>query len=62
MAKLILHTEANIDSINDRRLSESFALTHRERMKKAFELMKLALLFKKNPIKNPQGKGIVLKF
>lgn len=62
MAKLILHTEANVDSINERRLCESFALTHGERMKKAFELMKLSLLFKKNSIKKPLGKGIVLKF
>ena len=62
MAKLILHTDANVDSINERRLFENFALTHTERMKKAFQLMKLSLLFKNGAIKKPQAKGIVLKY
>jgi len=62
MAKLIIHKEANPETINERRLFENFALTHAERMKKAFQLMKLSLLFKNGAIKKPQAKGIVLKF
>ena len=62
MAKLILHTKADLNKVNERRLLEDFSLTPKERINKAFELMKLSLLFKKNPIKKPQGKGIVLKF
>ncbi len=62
MAKLILHTTADSNKINERRLLEDFALNHNERINKAFELMKLSLLFKNDSIKKPQGKGIVLKF
>lgn len=62
MAKLILHTNPDIDAIKERRLRENFALTPEERLKKAFKLMRLALLFKNGPIKKPAGKGIVLKF
>ena len=62
MAKLILHTTVDLAAINDRRLQETFALSHKERMNRAFDLMKLAQLFKKNRIKSPQAKGIVLKF
>jgi len=59
--KLILHTEPNSEAIRERRLREDFALSHQERMKKAFNLMRLSLLFKKGSIKAPQGKGILLK-
>lgn len=62
MAKLILHTTADLEAINERRLNENVALTHQQRLKKAFELMKLSLLFKNDAIKKPQAKGIVLKF
>jgi hypothetical protein len=62
MAKLILHTDADLEKINERRLFEMLALTPGDRMNRAFQLMKLSLLFKKGPIKKPQGKGIVLKF
>lgn len=62
MAKLILHTKAEPEKIIERRLLEDFSLTHMERIVKAFELMKLSLIFKNNTIKKPQGKGIVLKF
>lgn len=62
MAKLILHTEANVEGIRERRMQEDFALSYSERMKKAFELMKLSLLFKSTSIKQPKARGIVLKF
>ncbi len=62
MAKLILHTNPDLNAINERRLQENFALTPQERLKKAFELMRLSLLFKNGVIKKPQGKGVVLKF
>ncbi len=51
MAKVILHTSSNLDAINERRLKEIFALTHQQRLKKAFELMKLSLLFKNGALK-----------
>ena len=59
--KLILHTEPNPENISERRLLENFALSYNERMKKAFDLMKLSLMFKNGPLKSPQAKGIVLK-
>jgi hypothetical protein len=62
MAKLIIHTTADLDAIDERRLQENFALTPEERIQKAFQLMKLSLLFKKETLKKPQGKGVVLKF
>lgn len=62
MAKIILHTNTDVEAINERRLQENFALSYDERMKKAFQLMRLSLLFKNGAIKKPQGKGIVLKF
>jgi hypothetical protein len=62
MATLHLHTKEDVENVNDRRLSEMLLLTPNERMKKAFQLMRLALLFKNEPIKKVQGKGIVLKF
>jgi len=62
MAKIILHTENETqESIAERRLMENLSLSPQERMKKAFQLMALAALFKKGPIKKPQGLGIVLK-
>lgn len=62
MAKIILHTNTDVEAINERRLQENFALSYDERMKKAFQLMRLSLLFKNGAIKKPQAKGIVLKF
>jgi hypothetical protein len=62
MAKLILHNGNETPaSIEERRLKENFLLSPQERFKKTFELMALAALFKKGPIKIPQGLGIVLK-
>jgi hypothetical protein len=62
MAKLILHNGTETPaSIEERRLKENLLLTPEERIKKAFQLMALSLLFKNGPIKKPQGLGIVLK-
>ena len=57
MAKVILYNE--IDP--DRRLFENLLLTPAERIKKLFDLMVLSAMFKKGPLKHPQGLGIVLK-
>lgn len=62
MAKLILHNDKNLESLVEKRAQEIFAFSYSERMKKAFNLMKLSLLFKNTSIKQPQAKGIVLKF
>jgi hypothetical protein len=61
MAKLILHTNADLQAIGDRRLQEDFMLTPKERFEKAYLLMKIAAQFRKGPLKEPQGLGIVLK-
>jgi hypothetical protein len=59
--KLILHTESSIEAINEKRLLENYALTHQQRMKIAFELMKLSFLFKKDVLKRPNSNGITLR-
>jgi hypothetical protein len=62
MAKLILHSQPNLNNIAERRLLEDFALSKEERLYKAFHLMKLALLFKNKTKNEALHKGIVLKF
>ncbi|MFN5460502.1 MAG: hypothetical protein ACK5AY_11390 [Bacteroidota bacterium] len=61
MAKLILHNTANLEAIKERRLIENLALTPEQRMKKAFQLMAMSAKFKNGVLKEPQGKGIVLR-
>ncbi|MFN5182080.1 MAG: hypothetical protein ACK5D5_03540 [Bacteroidota bacterium] len=61
MAKLILHNTANLEAIKERRLMENLALTPEQRMKKAFQLMAMSAKFKNGVLKEPQGKGIVLR-
>ena len=61
MAKLILHTSSDLSAIEERRLRENFALSHKERMKKAFALIALAAKFKNGVLREPQGLGVVLK-
>jgi hypothetical protein len=60
--KIILNKEPNPQAIINRRVQEDLALSPSERLQKAFRLMRLSLLFKKGPIKEPQKKGIVLQF
>jgi hypothetical protein len=62
MPKLILHsTPQSREEIEERRLLENLALTPEQRIEKMYRLMELSLMFKKGPIKEPQGKGIVLR-
>lgn len=59
MRKIVFrkNTEANTDE----RLHATSLLTPLQRFKKVFALMTLASMFKKGPIKLPQGLGVVLK-
>jgi hypothetical protein len=62
MGKVIIHTHPDLEAIEERRLMENLLLSPNERMKRAFELMSLSILFSKNKIlKSPQGLGIILK-
>jgi len=61
MAKLILHTSSDLESIHERRLHENFSLSKTDRMKKAFQLMAISAGLKKGVLKKPQGLGILLK-
>ena len=47
MAKIIIHKDLTVEQVNENRLFEDFKLSHKERMHKAFDLMKLAKLFSK---------------
>jgi hypothetical protein len=49
------------EEIEERRRQEILAMTPAERMKLAFKLMALSAMFKKGPLKEPRGKGVVLK-
>jgi hypothetical protein len=60
MAKIIIHENSNISSVNESRLFEDFKLSHTQRMEKAFKLMRLSLLFSKEN-KTDFKKGIILK-
>jgi hypothetical protein len=62
VGKLLLHNPPlSPEEIEDRRLSENLALTHRERFIKAMSLMRLGVLFSKNGFGKPRGLGVVLK-
>ena len=62
MAVLILHNAAPSDEhIREKRMHENLALTPMQRWEKMFAMIQLAASLKKGPIKQPQGKGIVLK-
>jgi hypothetical protein len=62
MAQLIFHTgEDAHERVENERFLKNAAKTREERMKYAFQLMELSQLFKKGPIKSPEGKGIVLR-
>jgi hypothetical protein len=59
--KLILHSSANLDAIEQRRLNENLLLSPIQRIEKMFLLIETARAFSKNPLKQPQGKGLVLR-
>ena len=60
MAHIIIHPASTVEELNEKRLWDDFNLTHEERMKKAFKLMRLAILFSK---RDPSTfkKGITVK-
>ncbi len=60
MARIIIHNNLTVEQINEQRLFEDFKLTHKERMNKAFKLMKLSILFLKKD-KPAFKKGILIK-
>jgi hypothetical protein len=59
MARIIIHNDLTLEEINEKRLFEDFNLTHKERMNKAFKLMRLSIMFSKN--KPSFKKGISIK-
>jgi hypothetical protein len=60
MAKIIIHKHLSVDEINEQRLLDDFSKSHKQRMNKAFELMRLSMLFsKQNNVL--YRKGIILK-
>jgi hypothetical protein len=59
MAKIIIHKNATVEEINEKRLFEDFNLSHKERMIKAFKLMRLAILFSQKD-KTVFKKGIII--
>jgi hypothetical protein len=62
MPKIIIYTPGTTrEDIKRRRMEENMKRTPAERMSFAFRLMALAMMFKKGPLKEPQGKGVVLK-
>ncbi|MES2565700.1 MAG: hypothetical protein V4565_02470 [Bacteroidota bacterium] len=60
MAKIIIHKNLSVDEINDQRLFEDFKLTHKERINKAFKLMRLAIMFSQKE-NSAFKKGILIK-
>ncbi|MCB0428869.1 MAG: hypothetical protein H6585_02705 [Flavobacteriales bacterium] len=61
MPKLILHTTSDVEAVMRRRLLENLQRSPMERLLHAFHLMELASYFKQGPLKNVQGKGVVLR-
>ena len=47
MAKIVIHTNLTNEEVSDLRLKKNFKLSYQERMRKAFDLMKLSILFSK---------------
>ena len=60
MAQIIIHNNLTVEQINEQRLFEDFKLTHKQRMNKAFKLMKLAMMFSQRD-KTTFKKGIIIK-
>ena len=58
MARIIIHRDLTMEEINEKRLFEDFNLTYEERMRKAFQLMRLSILFSKKE-KSTFKKGII---
>ncbi len=60
MAHIIIHTNLTVEQINEQRLFEDFKLTHKERMNKAFKLMRLSIFFSQKD-KTTFKKGLLIK-
>jgi hypothetical protein len=61
MRKVITYSHYDSEAIERRRLEENLKLTPLERFEKAFYLIHLSMLFKRGPLKEPEGKGVVLR-
>ena len=59
MAQIIIHNKLTIEELNEKRLFDDFNLTYRERINKAFKLMRLAILFSQKD-KTTFKKGILI--
>lgn len=60
MVSIIIHNNLTVEQINEQRLFEDFKLTHKERMDKAFKLMRLSIMFSQKD-KSVFKKGISIK-
>ena len=60
MAQIIIHNNLTIEELNEKRLFDDFKLTHKERMNKAFKLMRLSILFSQKD-KSTFKKRIIIK-
>ncbi len=60
MARIIIHKNLTVEELNEKRLLENFNLTYEERIKKAFDLMKVALMFSQKD-KSKFKKGIIVR-
>lgn len=62
MPKIIFHNPPlTPEEIEERRFQENLALPPKERIKRMFALMALSAMFKKDSLKQPRRKGIILK-
>ena len=62
MGKLILHKQPNPERLEQQRAERYFNLPFAEKLKELFSLIDLAVKMNGGkPIKEPQGKGIVIR-
>ena len=59
MAQIIIHNNLTTEQLSEQRLVDGFKLTHKERISKAFQLMRLAILFSQKD-KSTFKKGIMI--
>jgi hypothetical protein len=58
MPGIIIHHHLSPEAVNEKRLADNFKLSHRERVDKAFRLMRLSKLFS---TKKEFKKGIIIR-
>lgn len=62
MGKLILHENPDPERLNEKRADRFYHLPFEEKLKELFALIDLSVKMNSGkPIKEPQGKGIVLR-